>query len=99
VLANESATARPIASLSRAVALARDWAQLIATGKVQSMADLVQYSGHTKQHVRRILHCAVLSPRVIDALLDGRHPVGVTVAMLTKGLAVDWNEQCLDEGY
>jgi hypothetical protein len=59
------------------------------------MSELVAHSGLTKQYVRRILRCAALSSQITDAILEGRHPVNLTVATLADSLSNDWHEQWL----
>jgi site-specific DNA recombinase len=87
--------AKPIASLMKAVARSRDWAEMIISGKARTLDDLVKASGLTRAYVRRILPCAVLSPKLLDAILSGRHLIDLTVVKLTDHLPLDWSEQSL----
>jgi site-specific DNA recombinase len=43
--------------------------------------------------LRKILHAAFLAPDIVDAVLDGQHPVGLTMEKLRKRPPVDWQEQ------
>jgi site-specific DNA recombinase len=90
VIANDPVEAKPIPSLERVVARARDLAERISSGEFHTMAQLVAYSGTTKQYVRRILRLAALSLRNTDAILNGRHLVDLTVADLCDGLPAYW---------
>lgn len=47
------------------------------------------------EDVSRLLPLAFLSPRIIDAILNGRQPVDLTVQHLTRAieLPIDWHEQ------
>jgi site-specific DNA recombinase len=83
----------PVPSLIRAVARSRDWAEQIVAGKARTIDDLVKLSGLNKRYVRRILHCAALSPQMVDAILHGRQPVNLTVLNLVQHLPLNWDEQ------
>jgi hypothetical protein len=85
----------PATALMKAVARARDWADQIIAGKARTIEDLVKLSGLHKRYVRRIMHCAALSPQMIEAILKGRQPVDMTVLGLTHNLPLDWHEQQL----
>jgi hypothetical protein len=85
----------PAPALMKAVARAREWADQIIAGKARTIEDLVKLSGLHKRYVRRIMHCAALSPQMIEAILKGRQPVDMTVLGLTRNLPLDWHEQQL----
>lgn len=36
----------------------------------------------------------LLSPEIVEAFLEGRQPVEMTLAALTKPFPVSWDEQC-----
>jgi hypothetical protein len=43
--------------------------------------------------VRLLLPLALVSPRIVSALLDGTAPADLTVATLARGLPYSWIEQ------
>jgi site-specific DNA recombinase len=45
------------------------------------------------RHVRRLAPLAYLAPRVIEAIVDGSAPAGLTVSALTSALPHVWSEQ------
>ena len=83
----------PAPALMKAVARARDWADRIIAGEARTIEDLVKISGLEKRYVRRVMHCAALSPQMVEAILKGRQPVDMTVMGLTGSLPLDWHEQ------
>ena len=95
VLSNGPPETRSVPPLGRAIARAHDWAEEIAAGKIETMGELVQYSGLTRFYVRQLLRCAVLSPELTEALLDGCHAVDLSVAGLTRNIPNRWTDQCL----
>jgi site-specific DNA recombinase len=96
VSAGEISKPQGVPSLMKAVARSRDWADLIVAGKARTIDDLVKISGLNKRYVRRIMHCAALSPQLLESILHGRQPVDLTVMRLTQNLPLDWYEQHLD---
>jgi len=76
----------------RAVIQARDWYKRIVSGKVRTIRQLAKQSGFSRSYVKRILRCARLSPKVSDALLEGKHP-NVTLKTLLYNVSLDWREQ------
>jgi len=86
----------PAPALMKAVTRARNWADRIIAGEASTIEDLVKISGLEKRYVRRVMHCAALSPQMVEAILKGRQPVDMTVLGLTHKLALDWHEQQFD---
>jgi hypothetical protein len=44
-------------------------------------------------YVGRILRLTLLAPDIVEAILDGRQPAGLTLAVLMRPFAVGWREQ------
>jgi hypothetical protein len=91
----EPSEARPIPSLTRAVAWSRYWADQIVGGKLVTMEDLAKSAGVSKIYARRMLRCAALSPDLTEQILDGRQQVDLTFDKLTRNLPLSWEEQRL----
>ena len=91
----EPSEARPIPSLTRAVAWSRHWADQIVSGKLVTMEDLAKSAGVSKIYARRMLRCAALSPALTAQILDGRQPVELTFDKLTRNLPLSWEQQRL----
>jgi len=85
----------PIPSLARSVALARDWADQIISGRARTLDDLSAISGMDRCYIGKILQCSALSPSAIEAILEGRHAVDLTIEKLTERLDMDWSAQAL----
>ncbi|MDP8225024.1 MAG: hypothetical protein P9L99_16815 [Candidatus Lernaella stagnicola] len=86
-----SKTQRPLV-----VALARTsrWPELLETGKIASIAALAKRLRVDRAYVSRILDLTLLAPDIIDAILDGREPSGLSLARLTKKqIPLLWEEQ------
>lgn len=44
-------------------------------------------------YVNRVLRLALLAPEIVEAILDGRQPVEMTMPVLMKAFAVEWERQ------
>ncbi len=91
----EPSEAKPIPSLTKAVAWSRHWADQIVSGKLVTMEDLAKSAGVSRIYARRMLRCAALSPALTAQILDGRQPVELTFDQLTRTLPLSWEEQRL----
>jgi site-specific DNA recombinase len=80
VAPNDSASeVIPIPSLIKAVARAYVWYERIVAGEVKTINDLARDTRITPTYVIRILRCAVLSPKVVEIVLSGKHQPNLTV--------------------
>ncbi len=64
------------------------------TGVASSVGDLVARHGVDQGDVSRCLPLAFLAPDIVEAILQGRQPVELTVLRLKRiGLPLSWVEQ------
>jgi site-specific DNA recombinase len=84
---------RPLPSLIKAIARAHDWHEQIVAGEMTGRRSIGKATGLDERYVARILHAAFLAPDIVDAVLDGRHPLGLTMEKLRKRPLLDWQEQ------
>jgi hypothetical protein len=89
---NHSARRDP--ALIKALARGRAWFDELATGRAPSLQALAERDGITRRYIRRLVGLALLSPELVDAILQGRQPVALTATRLTElDLPLDWTEQ------
>jgi len=84
VLEGDSTTSRVDLPLLKAVARARRWSQELISGRVQSVGELAKREGIDRRSVRRLLRLGFLSPRIVEAIVEGRQPPDLTVIGLTR---------------
>jgi site-specific DNA recombinase len=84
---------KPIPSLVRAIARARDWYERIVSGKIANVCDLAKQARVSAAYVQRILPCAFLSPNVSEAILSGQQRPRITLEELLYELPIRWLEQ------
>jgi site-specific DNA recombinase len=91
IVAGEARPA-PDAILIRVLAEARNWAKALREGV--SLTELAARTGHSEPYMRTRIQLAFLSPRLQQAILEGRQPPGPTDAYLVREpLPLDWEEQ------
>jgi uncharacterized protein YicC (UPF0701 family) len=84
---------RPNQALIKAIARGRHWyEQLTSHGKV-SLTDLAIASGVNDTYTSRVLRSAFLAPDIVEAILEGRQPKGLTLNKMLDDLPLDWGEQ------
>jgi site-specific DNA recombinase len=70
-------------ALVRAIACGRAWFEELASGKAASFKQIAERVGVTDRYVSRIVDLAFLAPDVVEAILAGEQPAGMSVKALT----------------
>ena len=91
-------TARPNVALIKAVARAHVWYERLLSGEATSLRAIAREHGVMPRYVRRILRCAFFAPDLVEVILQGHQPPGLTLAGLCHTLPLDWAEQCKEFG-
>jgi DNA invertase Pin-like site-specific DNA recombinase len=79
-------------ALLAAVALARSWANELMGGTARSLAEIAARENKAERYVRRLIALAWLSPRIIEAIAEGRAST-ITLRSLTSTLPQSWGQQ------
>ena len=80
--------------LAAAVARAHQWQEMFLSGRYGTIAELAEKVGVDKSFVTRLMRLALLAPDIVDAIMDGREPDGLTFKNLTvKPVPFSWDEQ------
>lgn len=95
VLGGDSTPSRVNFPLLKAVARTRRWAQELISGRVQSVSELAKRERIDRRSVRRLLRLGFFSPRIVEALVEGRQPPDLTVIGLTRRVELPllWSAQ------
>jgi len=82
----------PDPTILRMIARARGWRERILAG--ERFAKIAESEKVTSVFVRTRMELAFLSPRIVEALLDGKQPVELTLEKLVRTkLPLDWAQQ------
>jgi site-specific DNA recombinase len=74
-----------------AVAKARGWIDDLASGRIQSFAEIAQSEGKVARHIRLLAPLAFLSPRLLTAIIDKTFEGDVAVTALARAVPYAWD--------
>ncbi len=69
------------------------WKELLESGRFTSVKDLAKAVELDRSYVAKILNLTLLSPALIESIVAGTEPSGLSVARLRQGVPVRWDEQ------
>ena len=86
---------RPDPSLIRLIVKAHGLREKLLAGDGASLGEIAKREGIHRSYFTRVLRSAFLSPKITNAILDGRHPPDLNAARLmrTYGLPLQWRAQ------
>lgn len=90
VLALES---RQDIALIKAVARAFRWRRMLETGRFATINELAAAEKINSSYVSRVLRLTLLAPDIVEAILNGRQPQGMTLPRLMEPLTAFWAKQ------
>ncbi len=80
-------------TLVKALARAFRWRRMMETGCFATISELAAAEKINSSYVSRLLRLTLLSPEIVEAILDGRQPEGMTLPILIEPLPVEWEAQ------
>jgi hypothetical protein len=80
-------------TLVNALARAFRWRRMIETGRHATVAELAAAKKINPSYVSRVLRLTLLAPEMVEAILDGRRPKGVTLPWLLELFPLEWTRQ------
>ena len=80
-------------TLIKAVARAFRWRRMLESGRFDTLAELAAAEKINASYVSRVLRLTLLAPDIVEAILDGRQPADMTLALLMQPFGVLWEEQ------
>lgn len=80
-------------TLIKAIARARRWRMKLESGKIPSIRQLAEMEKISSSYLARILRLSLLAPDIVESILDGRQPKGLTLADFMEPFPAEWEEQ------
>ncbi|MBX3516750.1 MAG: hypothetical protein KF815_07375 [Rhodospirillales bacterium] len=80
-------------AMVKALARAFRWRKLMETGAYGTVEDIAAAEKINASYVSRVLRLTLLAPDIVEAILDGRQPPTMTLAVLMRPFPVAWGEQ------
>ena len=66
---------------------------MLESGVVSTVGEIAVREKINKSYVSRVLRLTLLAPDIVEAILDGRQPEGMTLPGLLKAVPVEWRLQ------
>jgi len=80
-------------TLVKALARAFRWRRMMETGRFTTLNELAAAERINSSYVSRLLRLTLLAPDIVEAILDGRQPDGMTLPGLMEPMPSIWLEQ------
>jgi len=80
-------------AMVKALARAFGWRGLLESGECASIGDLAKAQGVNFSYMCRVLRLTLLSPTIVEAILDGRVGSGLSLNVLLTPHSAVWAEQ------
>jgi hypothetical protein len=80
-------------ALIKALARGFRWRRMLEGGRYASISEMAKAEGIERGYLGSLLRLTLLAPEMVEAILEGRQPVGVTLPGLLEGGPVGWARQ------
>jgi hypothetical protein len=80
-------------AMVKAIARAFRWREMLENGTYATIAEISAAEKINDSYVGRVLRLTLLAPDIIETILDGRQPTEMTLAVLMRQFAVEWERQ------
>jgi hypothetical protein len=80
-------------AMIKAIARAFRWRAMLESGTHATIVEIAAAEKINESYVGRILRLTLLAPDIVEAMLDGRQPAQMTLAVLMGPLPVLWSAQ------
>ena len=84
---------KPDNTLVKALARAFRWKRMLESGEFASISELAEKEGIAFTYMARLMRLSLLSPELVDAVMDGHQPANITLANLMDPFPADWKVQ------
>jgi len=86
-------TLQPQRPLVAALAKGLKWQKTLEGGQAKSLEALAKREGVDRSYIRRLLRLATLAPDIVESILAGTEPGGLSLRTLSKDIPLMWDEQ------
>ena len=80
-------------ALLKALARGFRWRKLLETGHFATIEEIAEAENINPSYVSRVLRMTLLAPEIVEGILAGRQPEGLTMARAMKPFPAEWRRQ------
>lgn len=80
-------------TLVKALARAFRWKRMLESGEFATIAELAAHEEIAAPFLTRTMRLTQLAPELVERILDGTQPLGLTLEALRSPFPADWSEQ------
>jgi hypothetical protein len=80
-------------AIVQSLARAFSWADILESGEIKSISELARDLDVDSSYVARTLKLTTLAPDIVEAIINGEEPSGLSLSKLVKTFPLDWSEQ------
>jgi hypothetical protein len=77
----------------KAIARAFRWREMLENGTCATIAEIAAAEKINESYISRVLRLALLAPEIVERIVEGRQPAGLSLEMLLMPLPVAWQDQ------
>lgn len=92
-LSGEAPRADPHEPMVTALARAYRWQRFLDEGRYATITDLAEALDVERAYVSRMLRLTLLAPDIVEGILCGREPSGLSLRALHRRLPIEWKKQ------
>ncbi|WP_421784996.1 hypothetical protein [Hyphobacterium sp.] len=85
--------AKPDHALLKAIARAHRWRDMLDSGKFKTVRHLARAERISETYLARVVRMTLLSPKLVEAVLAGKPPAGLSLKTALEPFPLDWSEQ------
>ena len=80
-------------TIVKAIVRAHRWRDMLESGRHATVRDLAKAEAINESYLGRVLRLTLLSPSIIEAILEGLQPANLDLDGLFKQFPIEWDRQ------
>ena len=80
-------------TLLKALARGFRWQKMLREGDYQTLEEIAEAENINPSYISRVLRMTLLAPEIVEAILAGKQPEGLTMARAMQPFPVEWQRQ------
>ena len=80
-------------ALLKALARGFRWRKLLETGHFATIQEIAEAENINPSYISRLLRMTLLAPEIVEAILAGTQPAGLTRAKVMQPFPMEWHRQ------